>query len=411
MKSIFTTLGTILLLGMLMVGCSGTNTTDTETTRANIAFTSGENNTETASAVDITPKTETSVDVDMADMIVYQGRVYTGSHYMPNWYIEEYYPEWYDPEFSKGESFVGDKLGQTAGASTGGKQDIYSVKGYDTVFRIMTWQYNKSTIYESWDGVNINSGKDVFSLLRLDGRIKKAFVEGYDSWNNGGSKGTKIYTSIKNMKLLNSFINELCNTKPYRTDEYVSIWRNHGDIKQKFIHLFLEDGLILTLTLFKDGYVHYGGCPYFFKMENQLFIEMWENIDYHISDDMTLATTQFLQEKGYTVLEYHGYNQYILDKAKVRDTQYWGAQNIDPEDYIGKEIKIYAFTIKNHPLDNVEQNIKHQTFAYIMVSQDVILGGFTAPENGIIGKFYALDGKSLEEVSGMPFWKWYTKWQ
>ncbi|WP_343769263.1 hypothetical protein [Clostridium malenominatum] len=110
-------------------------------------------------------------------MIVYKGRVYT----MSSTTIDS----------EDGKKLLGEKLGTTKGnidqrskqeeyskefASTLGIQDVYTVKGYDKDFRIMTYLENDDgtsypQFYDCLNGITVKNGADIFGKLNIKGNI------------------------------------------------------------------------------------------------------------------------------------------------------------------------------------------------------------------------------------------------
>ncbi|WP_038289226.1 DUF4830 domain-containing protein [Acetivibrio straminisolvens] len=116
---------------------------------------------------------------------------------------------------------------------------------------------------------------------------------------------------------------------------------------------------------------------------------------------------------GYEILESKGKTEeYTLDKQRVYQSwQIWSVQHLAPDDYIGKEISIYSYIIKNHPLDNKSPNKK--TNLSMMVCGNEIIGGYSSPyyeEKDIIqmpiGEIYSFEGKNFENVKSMEFNTW-----
>ncbi|MBB3114010.1 hypothetical protein FHS18_006126 [Paenibacillus phyllosphaerae] len=90
----------------------------------------------------------------------------------------------------------------------------------------------------------------------------------------------------------------------------------------------------------------------------------------------------------------------------------WGVQSVEPDMYFGKDIKVYRFTVKNHPL---EKRYKVETNVSIMICEGQVIGGTSFPVQGkdedvIMGAPYSLDGKTLEEVTQMSFKEWSENW-
>ena len=92
-----------------------------------------------------------------------------------------------------------------------------------------------------------------------------------------------------------------------------------------------------------------------------------------------------------------------LDKSMFEDgksaneqyKQIWAVQGIDKEDYYGKEITIYGFTVKNHPL---EKKYKVDTNVYFMFCDGIEIGGYSIPNNGSTKDIYSDQGETAAEV-------------
>lgn len=73
-------------------------------------------------------------------------------------------------------------------------------------------------------------------------------------------------------------------------------------------------------------------------------------------DEKTLE--DFVKSKGYMITARIGLIQkYVLGKNKLYGgtetipyQQLWGVQTVEPDKYFGKEIMVYGFTIKKHPI-------------------------------------------------------------
>jgi len=154
--------------------------------------------------------------MDMIGLIVYQGKVYTQTGTKIN------------PE--NAEDFIDQKLGTTKGnidewsrqsayaiefASAIGKCTVYSVKGYDKNFRIMTYEKISGIAYaeffECFNGITVKSGADVFNNLKMKKNIKTAKYEIFQSWNYNNQQyknASYIFFKMKN-EVFNSLWNEL----------------------------------------------------------------------------------------------------------------------------------------------------------------------------------------------------------
>ncbi|MHB1126923.1 MAG: hypothetical protein ACYC2T_08185 [Bacillota bacterium] len=124
---------------------------------------------------------------------------------------------------------------------------------------------------------------------------------------------------------------------------------------------------------------------------------------------------EYVKKLGYKITTSRGeVHKYVLDKTKLtagtETTPYlrtWGVQKVGPEKYFGKEISIYSYTVKNHPLEKI---YKDKTKVYIMLSEGIVIGGYSFPE-GMVGAPFSLDGRTLEEVTGLTYREWSANWQ
>jgi hypothetical protein len=135
-------------------------------------------------------------------------------------------------------------------------------------------------------------------------------------------------------------------------------------------------------------------------------------------DDIKIAE-QYARQQGYKITSRNANVQkYVLDKNKLFGSsdsmpyqQTWGVQEVEPDKYFGKEISIYGFTVKSHPLEamyNRETNIS------VMMCEGKVIGGTSFPVQGeelLMGWPYSLDGQTLEEVTGMSYQEWSEEWE
>ena len=61
---------------------------------------------------------------------------------------------------------------------------------------------------------------------------------------------------------------------------------------------------------------------------------------------------------------------------------------------IEKEISLYGFKVKNHPLEKI-YNVD-TTNIFIMICDGKVIGGYSVPNGHFDGGVYSLDGKTLE---------------
>jgi hypothetical protein len=223
---------------------------------------------------------EDTSSADMIGLIVYNGKIYTQTRTE------------IDTEDAK--AIIGDKLGTTKGtidewskqeaydeefASTIGKTDVYSVKGYDKDFRVMIYQEQDgkgyAEFYESLNGLRINSGEDVFGELKMVGSVSSAKYRTFSDWNNS----IENYQPITDFQTLNTFVAELNKTKPFpRGQNSDPIGNSRTDEQFRELSIKLNDGSTVNLTLLKEGYIYYGYMGVYFQMNEDVFSKMWKQI-------------------------------------------------------------------------------------------------------------------------------------
>lgn len=219
----------------------------------------------------------TQTTAKMMGLIVYQGRIYLQSALQ------------LEPDAA--ENLVGEKIGTTKPnitewseqddyavefASTVGIQDVYTVKGYDKSFRIMTYEKTDDSVYaqfyECLNDITVKIGADIFSKLKIEGNIENAEYELFDSWNNGMNE----LNSITDMNGLEEFIAALNKSVPFEQEGLDSLWEDQSADCQKFINITLKDGTKVQLRVFKEGYVYYNNVNLFFKIDNTVFNKFWD---------------------------------------------------------------------------------------------------------------------------------------
>lgn len=127
----------------------------------------------------------------------------------------------------------------------------------------------------------------------------------------------------------------------------------------------------------------------------------------------------YVKSQGYKIASQKGEIQkYTLEKDKLYGTaetiqyqQMWSVQKEDPDEYLGKEITIYGFTVKDHPLQKRDRNAKNGVNVYIMLSEGKVIGGYSYPDADVDGAYSSIDGKTLEEVTGLSYQQWSENWK
>lgn len=122
----------------------------------------------------------------------------------------------------------------------------------------------------------------------------------------------------------------------------------------------------------------------------------------------------YVKSEGYRITARKGeVEKYVLEKNKLYGEpktipyqQIWGVQTVEPDKYFGREITVYGFTVKNHPMQKKDKNAKGGVNVYVMLSERNIIGGYSYPNANVSGAFSSIDGKTLEEVTGLSFQQW-----
>ncbi|OIB03716.1 hypothetical protein AK95_08875 [Paenibacillus sp. LC231] len=220
---------------------------------------------------------ESNVKADMIGLVVYQGNIYTQTGTQIT------------PDIAK--QLRGDKLGRsksgitewsssddyTEFASTIGEMDIFTVKGYDADFRIMSYMEHDGEVYaelyEHLNGITVAKGEDIIGKLNLMGNMTSVKWQDFDSWNMGESKLRELADDTA----VQAFVEALNEAKPVAADALFEqgIYET-GPSQQKFLYIQLQDGTEVQLRLFKGGqYVRYANTPVFFQLEGEAFTTLW----------------------------------------------------------------------------------------------------------------------------------------
>lgn len=223
------------------------------------------------------PDTKSGVMTDMIALVMYKDNIYTQSATRI--------------DAANAAALRGEKLGRTTGgidewsskdkytelASNIGETDIYSVKGYDSSFLIMSYSEINGEVfaelYEHTNGITVSSGADLFGKLNLEGRITSAQWESFDSWNNG----LQQYTPLADGEALKDFLTALQAAKPLAAEPLIAQGIYDSE-DRKILYLQLEDNARVELTLFGQGLVRYGQAPVFFEVESGAFQQLWDSM-------------------------------------------------------------------------------------------------------------------------------------
>ena len=216
---------------------------------------------------------EDGVMADMIGLVVYNGGVYTQA--------EDYYGD----DATAVDALIGDYLGYASGtidewskkeeydknfASTvSGK--VYTVKGYDTDFRIciraeVEDENGNPTLWIQFltrlNGITLDTGADLFeNRLHMQGNVKSIQWQSHADWDLGGKNLRDLHL---NSACWEDFLNQMNHGK------FVYTWTDDMDqsiydtSNQVHLILTMEDNTIVRLRLIEGGYVGYDALGWYF---------------------------------------------------------------------------------------------------------------------------------------------------
>ncbi len=122
---------------------------------------------------------------------------------------------------------------------------------------------------------------------------------------------------------------------------------------------------------------------------------------------------EFITKKGYEVIgDASQQSSYVLEKEMLREmpyNMYWSVQDANPTDFLGKEIATIGFEVRNHPLQEIYDST---AMIFVMLAEGKAIGGYSWPKKeGLAGWVYTVDGKTLEEKTGLTYGQWLDDWQ
>lgn len=231
------------------------------------------------------PTSEDGIKARMRPLFVYQGRIYikygTAIESSDGYTISEtdmlnLRGDYLGTTTGGIDEWSGDKEYATNLISNIGESEVYTVKGYDSKYRLMIYTpYDGGfgcEIYDSFGGLTMNSGEDYFGLLNLKDHVVSYQWENLDSWNNGGAQKTEEQAD----GALNKFIKELYSSTPVERSIDTLIDETSVD-SQKFLYLKTEDNLISAIRLLKDGFVYVDDIG-FFRVNQTAFQDFYNSL-------------------------------------------------------------------------------------------------------------------------------------
>lgn len=179
-------------------------------------------------------------------------------------------------------------------ASISEGDEVYTAKGYDESFRLITYTKNEYGEYVNlWECLNdfiLADGSYVFGMMNIRENLGSATWKSFNNWNNGIIEEKEITID----DTVNSFIDSMYKGTPYSLEDEslrnelfdkesnYSSEEDYADINeesQKFIFLKMKDGTKAEIRLFKSGYIYYSGLNFAFKLDEESFNNMWNKLN------------------------------------------------------------------------------------------------------------------------------------
>ena len=231
------------------------------------------------------PKNDSDVSSNLARLIIYNKRIYQGTDMT---YI--------DP--IKAEEIKDRKLGITKPSlkgwdteenisgefpSTIGVHEVYSIKGYDTDFRILVSMKlsdgsEYDAIFECDNNLTLKTGYDWFGKFNFQNNIKSITYCSFDSWMS--YPNTKFIDLILTPEIYH-FVDSLNTSKPIsRENSDLNKLFFDGSIDElnthtKILSITLNDGMTSMLRIHDEGYIMNG--PGFFQIDKAVMDEVCKN--------------------------------------------------------------------------------------------------------------------------------------
>lgn len=138
-----------------------------------------------------------------------------------------------------------------------------------------------------------------------------------------------------------------------------------------------------------------------------------------IKSDEQIAAN-FIRLLGYTIVSYDGESpKYTLDRELLKNLgefKLWGVQKTKPEQYIGKEIHTFKFTVTNHPLQKIFSHDLYDILVTVMIVDHNVIGGTSLPNYTVVktvmaGGVFSIQGKDTDKIKGMSYDEWLDYWK
>lgn len=227
------------------------------------------------------------------------------------------------------------------------------------------------------------------------------------------------YVKINTKKVYNATEKYLIENRGYKKTEISNIEVKHSFLNPILSYeewnikvSFKDEPNVEYSYYYKDNKITQGGGSGYLDDGIYDHEESFNNKNIRIAG-------KYIKEQGYTIFKLLGeVDRYKLDKSMLKNTsgnlgliQTWSVQKVKPDDYFGKEIVVVGFEVRNHPLQKIDSNAKDGVCINVMIVDDKVIGGTSSPNVDTVGGAHSIDGKSLEEVTGLTYKKWSENWE
>lgn len=223
------------------------------------------------------------------------------------------------------------------------------------------------------------------------------------------------YVEINTKKIYTAVEKYLIQNRGYTKGEIRSI-----EVKHSFLNPILKDEEWKVNVEFKDE----PGLTYLYLYNDNKITQgylgdgIYDHKEYPDGYNIKIAD-KYIKEHGYTIFKVLGESgRYKLDKGKLYGkpgsvfySQQWAVQKVKPDDYFGKEIVLIGFHVKRHPLQKTDSNCKDGVSVCVMIVDGKAIGGTSTPIVQTVGGCYSIDGKTMEQITGLTYKQHSEEWK
>lgn len=210
------------------------------------------------------------------------------------------------------------------------------------------------------------------------------------------------YVKISTNIIYNKVQKHLIETRGYKKEEI-----NNISVKHSFLSKMLSYEEWTIDVTFKDepepqyGYSYRDGKIEQSSANSKTLDDGIYDHSESPHEQNTIIAGKYVKSYGYKIFTLLGEtDRYTLTKDKLKSLPYaqiWNVQNINPNDYIGKEIVVIGFKVRNHPIQSLKSEYKDGAKVWVMISEGKTIGEFSLPIVDTVGGVYSIDGKTPDK--------------